>query len=104
MKNGATTEISLIGKEGMIGVPVVLGGESINYEAIVRVTGTAMRIEAKTLKQHFERFPELRKIILLFKASIKAHLEVFSAQNITTVLTDTIPCYKLKVKPASSIV
>ena len=41
---------------------------------------------------------------VVFKASIKAHLEVFSAQNITTVLSDTIPCYKLKVKSASSIV
>ena len=81
MKNGATTEISLIGKEGMIGVPVVLGGESINYEAIVQVTGTAMRIEAKTLKQHFERFPELRKIILLYVQIRLSYISQLAACN-----------------------
>ena len=66
MENGATTEISLIGKEGMVGLPVILGGRSINYEAIVQVTGTAMRIKAKTIKQCFESFPKLRRIILLY--------------------------------------
>ena len=66
MDNGATTEISLVGKEGMVGLPVVLGGKSINYEAVVQVTGTAMRVEAQTMKALFERFSELRKIILLY--------------------------------------
>ena len=66
MSNGATTEISLVGKEGMVGLPVILGGKSITYEAVVQVTGTAMRIKAETIKQQFERFPELRKIILLY--------------------------------------
>ena len=66
MDNGATTEISLVGKEGMVGLPVILGGKSINYEAVVQVTGTAMRIEAQTMKDLFERFSELRKIILLY--------------------------------------
>lgn len=32
---------------------------------------------------------------IFFKESIKAKLKVFSAENINTVLTDTIPCYKL---------
>ena len=66
MENGATTEISLVGKEGMVGLPVILGGKSINYEAVVQVTGTAMRIEASIMKDLFERFSELRKIILLY--------------------------------------
>ena len=66
MENGATTEISLIGKEGMVGLPAILGGNSINYEAVVQVTGTAMRVESKIFTKQFERFPELRKIVLLY--------------------------------------
>ena len=38
---------------------------------------------------------------IAFEASIKAYLKVFSTQNVTTILTDTIPCCKLKLKPAS---
>lgn len=66
MENGATTEISLIGKEGMVGLPVILGGKSITYKAVVQVTGTAMRIKAEIIKDYFERFLGLRKIILLY--------------------------------------
>lgn len=81
MENGATTEISLVGKEGMIGLPIVLGGKSINYEAVVQVTGTAMRIEAKILKQHFERFPSLRKIILLYVQIRLSYISQLAACN-----------------------
>ena len=66
MANGSTTEISLIGKEGMVGLPVILGGKSITYEAVVQVVGTAMRIKADVMRSFFERFPEIRKIILLY--------------------------------------
>ena len=66
MENGSTTEISLIGKEGMVGLPVVLGGKSITYEAVVQVVGTAMRIKAETIRDYFENFPQIRKIILLY--------------------------------------
>ena len=81
MENGATTEISLVGKEGMIGLPVILGGESINYEAVVQVTGTAMRIEANILKQHFERFPEIRKILLLYVQIRLTYISQLAACN-----------------------
>ena len=81
MENGATTEISLIGKEGMVGLPVILGGNSINYEAVVQVTGTAMRIKAEVIKDCFERFPQLRKIILLYIQIRLSYISQLAACN-----------------------
>ena len=81
MENGATTEISLIGKEGMVGLPVILGGNSINYEAVVQVTGTAMRIQAKVMKDCFERFPQLRKVILLYVQIRLSYISQLAACN-----------------------
>ena len=81
MENGATTEISLIGKEGMVGLPVILGGNSINYEAVVQVTGTAMRIKAQVMKDCFERFPQLRKIILLYIQIRLSYISQLAACN-----------------------
>ena len=81
MQNGATTEISLVGKEGMVGLPVILGGKSISYEAVVQVTGTAMRIKARIFKEHFERFPELRKIILLYVQIRLTYISQLAACN-----------------------
>ena len=81
MENGATTEISLVGKEGMVGLPVILGGKSINYEAVVQVTGTAMRIKADTMKDLFESFPQLRKIILLYIQIRLSYISQLAACN-----------------------
>ena len=81
MENGATTEISLIGKEGMVGLAVILGGNSINYEAIVQVTGTAMRVKAEVMKDCFERFPQLRRIILLYVQIRLSYISQLAACN-----------------------
>ena len=81
MNNGATTEISLVGKEGLVGLPVILGGQSINYEAVVQVTGTAMRIKADIIKEYFERFPQLRKIILLYIQIRLSYISQLAACN-----------------------
>src|SRR6266487_2477433 len=40
---GATVEIGLIGSEGMVGVPAILGGVT-PYRAVVQVAGEAFRI------------------------------------------------------------
>lgn len=81
MENGATTEISLVGKEGMVGLPVILGGRSINYEAVVQVTGTAMRIKSEIIRDQFERFPQLRKIILLYVQIRLSYISQLAACN-----------------------
>lgn len=81
MENGATTEISLIGKEGMVGLPAILGGQSINYTAIVQVTGTAMRIKAEALKKQFEAVPKLRKIVLLYVQARLTYISQLAACN-----------------------
>lgn len=81
MENGATTEISLIGKEGMVGLPVILGGRSINYEAVVQVTGTAMRVKAEVVKRLFESFPKIRKIILLYIQIRLSYISQLAACN-----------------------
>src|SRR5438477_9551195 len=41
--HGATVEIGLIGHEGMVGVPVILGGVT-PYRAVVQMEGDAFRV------------------------------------------------------------
>lgn len=66
MKEGATVEIGLIGKEGMVGIPVLLGGNSTISLAIVQVAGSAMRIQAKHLKAAFDRGGYLQSLLLRY--------------------------------------
>src|SRR5437762_10103917 len=55
---GSTVEIGLIGHEGMVGVPAILGGVT-PYRAIVQMSGDAFRIRGQRLYEEFQRNPFL---------------------------------------------
>jgi CRP-like cAMP-binding protein len=66
MENGATTEVGMVGNDGMVGVPVILGGGTTTNRAIVQIEGSAMRMDAATLKAEFQRGGTLQKVLLLY--------------------------------------
>ena len=55
MKNGESAEIAIVGNEGMIGIAVLMGGESTMSRAIVQNGGHAYRLKAQVLKDEFGR-------------------------------------------------
>ena len=64
MDDGSTTEIGLIGKEGMVGTLQFIGEGISNSQTVVQVKGKAMRIEAEVLRVEFNRSKILRKLLL----------------------------------------
>ena len=68
------TEVGLIGREGLVGVPVLLGPEAVSFHrAVVQAPGCALRMPASALRDSLDALPVLRR--LLFGA-----LEVSMAQ------------------------
>ncbi len=66
MQNGATTEIVCVGHEGMVGLPVILGGQSCPYEAVVQIEGWALSLDSQILKSEFESKRFLNQSLLLY--------------------------------------
>ena len=66
MNNGDMTEISIVGKEGMVGLPLVLSDSNAGYQAIVQIPGDVYRIEAEVLKQEFCRTQTLHDLLLRY--------------------------------------
>src|SRR2546423_15520157 len=62
---GSTVEIGLIGSEGMVGVPAILGGVT-PYRAVVQVGGDAFRIRGQRLYEEFKRNPFLHDLLLKY--------------------------------------
>ncbi len=62
---GASVEIGLVGSEGMVGVPAILGGVS-PYRAVVQVGGDAYRVRGKNVYEEFRRNPFLRDLLLKY--------------------------------------
>ena len=70
-------EIGLVGSEGMLGVPLLLGVDRSPLRAMVQGTGHAWRVDATTLRRELERTPILRTLL-------GRHLYVFLAQLVQT--------------------
>ena len=55
MESGASTEIAVIGNEGVVGIALFMGGESTPSRAVVQSAGHGYRPNAAVLKTEFER-------------------------------------------------
>ncbi len=65
-QNGASTEFSVTGSEGVIGVASILGGESIPSQAVVLSAGYAYRLRADLVKNEFELSGPLGQLLLRY--------------------------------------
>lgn len=77
MRDGSTVEVGVIGRDGVVGLPILLGTSTMPGETFIQVAGNGFRIEAKRLKDSFERAGELRRYLEKY---LFANL-VQSAQN-----------------------
>ncbi|MBL6459127.1 Crp/Fnr family transcriptional regulator [Belnapia sp. T6] len=66
MEDGDAAEVGLIGREGMVGLPVLLGGDSDDLEAMVQCAGTALRMDAAAFREAVETIPALRTLLLRY--------------------------------------
>jgi len=69
-RDGASTEISVVGNEGLIGVALFMGGESTPSRAIVQSAGFAYRLPAKRLKQEFHHNGQLQTLLLRYTQAL----------------------------------
>lgn len=69
LENGGTSEISVVGCEGAVGISVFMGGASTNSRAIVQHAGFAYRMLAQSMKSEFSN-PYVMKVMLLYTMSL----------------------------------
>jgi CRP-like cAMP-binding protein len=64
MENGTTVEAGIIGREGFVGVPVVLGTcQSLN-QTFIQIPGYGYQIGANVLTEQFKAFESIRSSLL----------------------------------------
>jgi CRP-like cAMP-binding protein len=59
-------EVGMVGWEGVVGVPVVLGVEQTPHTALVQVPGSGLRMTAPQFQSALDQSPTLRKLFLRF--------------------------------------
>ena len=66
MDNGSTTEIGVVGNEGMVGLPIVLGAGFNPTHTVVQVGGGGYRLPADILKAEFDRQGMLYRLLMRY--------------------------------------
>jgi len=70
LENGASAEIAVIGNEGMVGVALFMGGETMPNRAVVQSAGSAYRLNGSVLKQEFKRAGSFQHVLLRFTQAL----------------------------------
>ncbi|MDY6900940.1 MAG: Crp/Fnr family transcriptional regulator [Cyanobacteriota bacterium] len=77
LKDGSTTEIAVVGNQGMVGLPAFWGGSNSIVNTVVQVAGSAIKLSASKLRSECSRKGELEKLLQLYTQALFAQI----AQN-----------------------
>jgi CRP-like cAMP-binding protein len=80
-EDGTSIEVSLVGSEGVIGVPIVLRSYALPYRVVVQGRGTAWRMRADRLRREFDRCGPLHRLLLHYVHTLIVQLAQSSACN-----------------------
>lgn len=70
IESGDSTEVSMVGNEGLVGTALFMGGESIPRQALVQSAGHAYRLLGKRLKEEFDRHGEVLHLLMRYMLSL----------------------------------
>ena len=66
MDDGRTVEAGIIGREGLVGINIFLGGIVTPDKAVVQLAGGAMRMKAKDLRKELHFGSPLQRALLAY--------------------------------------
>jgi CRP-like cAMP-binding protein len=70
MENGASTAILVVGNEGLLGISLVMGGESTPSRSLVQSAGFAYRLPRSRVRDEFGRHGQLLALMLRYTQAL----------------------------------
>src|SRR5262245_51056357 len=65
-RQGERAEVGLVGWEGMLGIPHLIGHDAAPFDAEVAIAGEALRAQAGRVREKFERLLSLQKLLVRY--------------------------------------
>ncbi len=81
LENGGSAEVALIGREGLVGVRLLLGESTLNVRASVQSAGSGLRLPAQSLLEEVGRGGALMHVLLQYTASYIGQIVQTAACN-----------------------
>jgi CRP-like cAMP-binding protein len=70
MEDGSSAEIAVIGKEGIVGIALFLGGQTMPNRAVVQSAGHAYRLKGTLLTEEFNRSGSVQHLLLRYTLAL----------------------------------
>ena len=83
MEDGSSAEIGVVGKDGMVGIAIFMGGDTTSNRAVVQSAGKALKIKADMMKDEFTRGGRFHNLCLRY------------TQALITQISQTAVCNRL---------
>jgi len=83
MENGSTAEMGLTGNDGVVGIALFMGGNTMPNRGVVLSAGEAIRMKAKVLQDEFSSGGQFQRLLLRY------------TQALITQISQTAVCNRL---------
>lgn len=81
MDTGACAEAAEVGNEGMLGLPILLGGNTTPNTAVVQTAGHAYRLDQNLLKSEFNSAGIMQRMLLRYTQAVMTQMFQTAACN-----------------------
>jgi len=68
--DGDTVELAIVGRDGMVGIPLVLHDLAVPYCAVMRARSTALRVSASVLQAEWQASREVHTTLLAYAGRV----------------------------------
>lgn len=81
LEDGSSSEIALVGNEGMVGISIFMGGESMPTSTEVQSAGAAYKLTRNIMKREFALGGKLQRLALLYTQALISQTSQTSVCN-----------------------
>lgn len=80
-ESGASAETAGVGNEGVVGIALFMGGNTTSSSAVVQTAGLGYRLEARLLKEEFDRGAFVQRLLLRYTQALMTQMSQTAACN-----------------------
>lgn len=81
MSDGKSVEVGLSGKEGFVGLPLIVGFDTSPTQAVMQIGGTGFQATAEDMKDILRRYPQLAKSLHRYSQELALQTTQVAACN-----------------------
>ena len=81
MENGRSAEMAVVGRDGVVGIAVFMGGDTAPNQAVVTSAGEAYRLKIEHFRDEFRRVGDLHRLLLLYTQALLTQMSQTAVCN-----------------------